>query len=187
MKKPFMYGRILLAIVAITYTTVLQAQHFIPTDNGSSIKFTIKNLGFNTNGTFTGLKGNVIFQPDNLPASTFTVSVDAATVNTDNSTRDKHLKKEEYFDVAKFPSLSFVSTKITAGTSSGNYNMVGRITIKGISKEITFPFSAHAQGNGYQFTGNFKLNRRDFGVGSSSMMLSDNLNVVLVVAVEKTN
>ena len=95
------------------------------------------------------------------------------------------LKKEEYFDVIKFPNLSFISTKITVGSASGTYIMVGKMTIKGISKEITFPFTAHAQGDGYQFSGSFPLNRRDFGVGGKSMILSDNLTVLLVVLAEK--
>ena len=75
----------------------LHAQQYTPADAGSSVKFVIKNFGLNVDGSFMGLQGKITFNRDNLAASVFNVSVDAATVNTGNGKRDTHLKKEEYF------------------------------------------------------------------------------------------
>ena len=161
------------------------AQNFAATDATSSVKFGIKNFGLNVNGSFTGLHGKIVFDPINYFRAYFMVTVDAATVNTGNGSRDSHLKKEEYFDVAGFPKLSFVSTKITSTATTGTYNMEGALTIKGVSKLVVFPFTAIATANGYQFAGQFKINRRDFKVGANSLVLSDNLTVSLSISASK--
>jgi polyisoprenoid-binding protein YceI len=80
----------------------LNAQHFTPVDEGSNVKFIIKNFGLNVTGEFKGLKGDISFDPDKLSSASFVASVDAATVNTGNGSRDRHLRKEEYLFVEKF-------------------------------------------------------------------------------------
>jgi polyisoprenoid-binding protein YceI len=156
------------------------AQNLVPVDAGSAVKFVIKNFGFSTPGTFSGLKGTIRFDAGNIGNAGFIVSIDAATINTGNETRDNHLRKEDYFDVEKYPLISFTSTSISV-TRPGNYLLSGKLTIKSITKEISFPFTATAQNNGYLFSGSFKINRRDFSVGGSSMVLADNLEVTLSV------
>lgn len=159
------------------------AQDLSPKDEGSAISFSIKNFGITVNGSFKGLKGTVKFNEANPSTALFNLSVDAATVNTGINARDNHLKKEDYFDVAKFPLITFTSTKISATAKQSNFNATGNITIKGVTKTISFPFTATAKSNGYIFSGSFLLNRRDFNVGSSSLILSDNLNVSFSVYV----
>ncbi len=159
------------------------AQTYTPSDNGSSVKFVIKNFGFGVDGSFKNLKGIIIFDPADLKASSFKVTVDATTVNTGNGSRDGHLRKEEYFDAAKYPKISFVSDKIEK-TEAG-YAATGTFTIKDKSKTVAIPFTATPQGNGYLFIGKVQLNRRDFNVGGSSMILSDNLTLMLSVLAVK--
>ena len=181
-----MKKHILLITTAIFLSYILVAQNFLPTDDGSEIKFTIKNLGLNVSGNFKGLKGNMVFDKANLSMSSFNVSVEVATINTGIEARNNHLKKEEYFDVAKYPEISFVSKKISNSTKEGELFLEGDITIKGVAKSISFPFTATAKGNDYLFEGEFMLNRRDFGVGGSSLIMADNLTVSLsVVGKEK--
>ncbi|MFP5041465.1 YceI family protein [Parasediminibacterium sp. JCM 36343] len=173
LKTITLFASLLIASFAI-------AQSYTPADNGSSVKFVIKNLGFNVDGSFTGLRGSINYVPDNPTVSTFNVSVDANSVNTGNGKRDTHLKKDEYFDAAKYSTLHFISYKITK-SASGELAVTGIITIKGVSKEINFPFTVTQQEGGIVLKGSFKLNRRDFNVGGSSMVLSDNLVVDLVI------
>jgi polyisoprenoid-binding protein YceI len=161
------------------------AQAYTPTDAGSSVHFTIKNFGIKVGGDFTGLKGSIIFNPKALATSSINVSVDANSINTDNGSRDKHLRKEEYFDVAKHTTLSFVSTKITESSVAGRYFVVGNLTIKGVTKPVQFGFSATATEVGYKFNGEFEINRRDFGVGGSSSIMADKLKVKLDISAKK--
>ncbi len=161
------------------------AQVYTPIDAGSSIGFTIKNFGLKVNGNFTGLKGSITFNPKAITTSSINVSVDANTINTDNGARDKHLRKDEYFDVAQYPTLTFVSTKITESTVAGRYFVVGELTIKGMVKIIQFGFSATATAIGYKFAGEFEIDRRFFGVGKGSAVMADKLKVKLDIATKK--
>jgi polyisoprenoid-binding protein YceI len=161
------------------------AQKYTATDEGSKVHFVIKNFGIKTGGDFTGLKGTITFDPKALATSQFNVSVNSNTVDTDNGTRDKHLRKSEYFDVEKYPVINFLSTKITESTVAGRFFVTGVLTIKGVSKVVQFGFSAAPSAAGYSFNGEFEINRRDYGVGGSSVSLSDKLKVQLNISAKK--
>jgi polyisoprenoid-binding protein YceI len=161
------------------------AQTYTPTDDGSFVHFIIKNFGFKTGGDFKGLKGTIVFNPKSLGTSSINVSVEAKTVDTDNDARDKHLRKDEYFSVDKFPTINFLSTKITESSVKGRFFVIGNLTIKGVTKSIQFGFSATPNTDGYKFYGEFDINRKDFGVGGSSVSLSDKLKVVLDIVAKK--
>ena len=169
----------------IGISTCCLAQAYKPADQNSEVKFTIRNFGLNVTGSFKGLNGSIIFNPENLAASGFNVSVQANTVNTGNNSRDKHLKKEDYFDVEKYPVLNFTSAKISNGTKPGVYFVEGLLTIKNKKKNINFPFTTTSVTDGYQLQAQFKINRRDFNVGGNSLVLSDELTVSLKVYAKK--
>jgi len=153
-----------------------------PVDQGSALQFTIQNFGFDVTGTFTGLKGNIKFDPQNPAESTFDVTIDANTVNTDNSLRDSHLRDNSYFDVKNYPAIRFVSTKVTG--KNGAYMISGKLTIKKQTKDISFPFTASPANDGYLFKGTFKINRKDFDVGGTST-ISNELEVALNIVAKK--
>lgn len=171
--------------IALFVTIVSFGQTYTPTDAGSKVYFVIKNFGINTGGTFDGVAGSITFDPANLSAASFNVTVDAKTVDTDIEARDNHLRKAEYFDVEKYPKISFRSTKITATNKDGFLFMFGVITIKNVSKEISFPFTQTSKDDGILFKGDFKLNRKEFGVGGSSFSLSDDVSVQLSIFAKK--
>ena len=98
--------------------------------------------------------------------------------------RDEHLRKPEYFDVKKYPVIRFLSNRITTSTQAGTLFITGKLTIKNVTREISFPFTAVPQQDGYLFTGEFKINRLHFGVGESSSV-ADNLTVSLKVFARK--
>jgi polyisoprenoid-binding protein YceI len=178
--------RLFFTAVAILVANINFAQHYIPSQDGSDVKFKIKNFGVNVGGSFTGLQGSVHFEPKNFTASSFDVTVDAATVNTGIGARDKHLRKDDYFNVAEHPRIHIKSTKIATANKEGWLYFFGTLTIKGVTKEISFPFQATEKNGGYIFTGGFKINRRDFKVGGNSFSLSDNLTVDLSVFAKKS-
>ena len=161
------------------------SQTYTPTDAGSKVHFVIKNFGAKTGGDFTGLKGSIVFDPKNLTISNFNVSVNSTTINTDNNTRDKHLRKSEYFNVDTYPLITLISTKISESTVAGRYFFAGNLTIKGVTKIVLFGFSATPSTTGYVFKGEFEINRRDYGVGGSSFSMSDNLKISLDILVNK--
>jgi polyisoprenoid-binding protein YceI len=170
------------AIIAfIIICTAAKAQSLLPVEAESKVHFVIKNFGIKTGGDFTNLSGSINFNPKELATASFNVSVASKTVDTDNNARDKHLRKAEYFDVEKYPTINITSTKVTESSVAGRFYFTGNVTIKGVTKPIGFGFSATASGAGYVFKGSFDINRRDFGVGGKSFALADKLTVELEV------
>jgi polyisoprenoid-binding protein YceI len=174
-----------LTVAFLFATNLLFAQSYTASDEGSKVHFVIKNFGVKTGGDFTGLKGIIVFNPKALASSAMNVSVNASSVNTDNDARDKHLRKEEYFNVEKFSLITFTSTKISESSVAGRFFVAGNLTIKGITKPVQFGFSATPSEAGYSFSGEFEINRRDFTVGGSSMSMADKLKVILNISAKK--
>lgn len=148
----------------------------------SSVSFVIRNFGLDVKGKLSDLTGSIQFDSTNLPGSRFSVSVASATIQTGNRMRDDHLRKKEYLNVTDFPLIQFISSSIVRGKKAGTYEVTGQLKLKGTEKTIRFPFTAVPDGTGHLFKGSFRINRREFGVGSSSISLSDELTISLHVA-----
>jgi polyisoprenoid-binding protein YceI len=142
----------------------------------SVIALKIKNMGIGVDGAISGLQADIQFSPTNLASSTIEASVDANTINTDNSSRDDHLKGEDFFDVAHYPKITIKSVSFKH-KSGNNYTGQFNLTIKGKTKLIEIPFTYTEKGTTGVFKGSFKLNRLDFGVGDSSLILSNDVTV----------
>ena len=115
-------------------------QTLSPVASDSRVNFEIKNFGFGVEGSLEGMKGSIVFDPANISNSKFDVTVDVATINTDNSRRDNHLKTADFFDATKFPVIRIASTSIERTEKS--FMFVGNLTIKGVTEKIIFPFNA---------------------------------------------
>lgn len=165
----------------------VSAQRYIPADQGSKVHFKIRNFGISTGGDLSGIKGEIIFFSTDLAACQINVTVNSSTVDTDNSSRDGHLKESEYFDVEKYPVITIASTKIakTNKTESGYYYFTGTLTLRGVTKPISFPFKVEKENDTYLFTGEFDIDRLDYGVGDKSAVLSNTVNVSLSVLAKK--
>lgn len=142
----------------------------------SAITFKTRNMGIGVSGTIGGLQANVHFNQADLATSTIEASVDAATINTDNSSRDEHLHGEDFFDVAHYPKITLKSVSIRH-RSGNNYTGQFNLTIKAKTKPVEIPFTCTQTGAVTTFKGSFKLNRLDYGVGTSSLVLSDEVTI----------
>jgi polyisoprenoid-binding protein YceI len=149
----------------------------------STITFQVKNLGINSTGTISGLQAEIHFNPANLSSSSIDASVDVNTINTDNAERDDHLKSDAFFDVAHYPKITMKSVSLKH-RSGNNYTGLFNLTIKGKAKTLEIPFSCIQRGNAMAFKSSFKLNRLDFGVGETSMILSNDVTVNIDAEVE---
>jgi len=173
---------ILFLPAGLLFVQLVSAQ-YKPEDQGSEIKFTINNFGFGVDGKFTGLQGSIDFDPQHVAAAHFDVSVDAATINTDNSLRDSHLRNDGYFDVKNYPRIRLVSTGITPTGKAGSYQFTGQLTIRNVTKDISFPFMVSSSGDGLRFSGSFTIKRKEYDVGGASTIsneLTVSLNVMAV-------
>ena len=177
MKKIFAPVLLLLLITATTFAQVKPVAKAI-------IQFQIKNLGINTGGTISGLQANVQLNPAQPATSVIEATVDVNTINTDNEKRDEHLRSENYFNVAKYPKISIKSVAITK-KSGDRYVGKFNLTIKDKTKQFDIPFTYTENGSVANLTGTFKLNRLDFGVGGSSLVLGNDVTVTITAEVSK--
>lgn len=155
--KKFIYsiGMVILAI------TGAQAQQLNTAK--SEVTFEIDNMKWKTvEGSFSGMKGDVVFDVNNLKASNFNVCIDAASVDTDNEKRDEHLKTEDFFDVSKYPTICFKSTSIVK-TKEG-YKAIGKLTMHGVTleEEIAFTYTYNV------FTGTLAVERYAYKIGEDT-------------------
>ncbi len=145
----------------------------------SVVNFSIQNMKVRTvEGTFTGMKGEISFDKTDLTNSNFKVTVDAATVNTENEKRDDHLRNEDFFHVEEYPVISFESSSIK-NTSEG-FITAGILSMHGVSKEVAFPFTFSEN----QFRGTVEVNRFDYKIGEGTSTFSvDEIASLEIIAV----
>ena len=172
---------IAVSILILLITNISIAQQYVPVDEGSEIEFKVRNFGINVKGDFTGLKGTIVFSEDHLTEAHFDVTIEVNTINTGINQRNNHLLSESFLEVSKYPLMRFESIKITKSTNKDYLYMFGKLTIKDVTKEISFPFKAMPDNGDYIFVGELSLNRRDYHVGENSLTMSDNVKVSLKV------
>jgi polyisoprenoid-binding protein YceI len=159
---------------------------FMSIDRSSKISFAIKHFGFLTDGGMSGLSGKIFFNRSLPDSSRFDVTADAATIQTGVDLRDKHLKGQSYFDVEKYPTIRFVSKKVEKVDQGAGFIVTGELTIRDITRGITFPFTATPENRGYRLKGSFVINRRDFKIGDTGV-ISDEVRVSLEVLISPAN
>ena len=147
--------------------------------------YTIRFAGNRAEGTFSGLTGTVAYDPADLGSATMRLAVDATTIKTGNSLKDKHARGDNWFDVAKYPKIYFQSTAF-ARAGSG-YVVRGDLTLHGVKKPVAIPFQFSQQGNKGVFTGKFKINRKDFGINGNALgfTVGEEFDVTLRVPVRR--
>lgn len=154
------------------------------TSTAARTAFTAKMFGVKIVGTFKGFKGNINFDPNNLAQSSISGSVDAATVDTDNSLRDGHLReKEDFFQVARYPRVLLKSTKIEK-TGSG-YLGTFDLTLKNVTKSLKIPFTFNELGSTAVLEGWARLDRTEWKFGGNTLGMSDEVKLDLKVDLKR--
>ena len=137
----------------------------------SSAQFKVKHMMIsNVKGEFTGITGSLKFDGENVAQSSVDASIDATTINTREPQRDAHLKSPDFFDVEKFPTLTFKSTGVSK-KGNGELAVAGELTIHGNTRNVVFEVegpSAPAKdpwGNTrVGLSATTRINRKDFGL-----------------------
>jgi polyisoprenoid-binding protein YceI len=160
----------------------------------SSAGFGVTHLMISTvRGEFHGVTGTVVVDDSDVSKSSVNVTIDATTVDTREPDRDKHLKSEAFFDVAKYPAITFQSTKVERN-NDGTLKVTGDLTIRGVTKAAiltaTLPKAPIKDPWGLQRTAvsaSTKINRQEFGVAwnqkldSGGVVVGDDVNITLDV------
>ena len=161
--------------------------------NHSSINFEVRHLGVsNVHGSLSGVKGTVAYDEKDITKSKIEATADTATVNTNVERRDQDLKSPKYFDVQKYPQLSFKSTSVS--NAGGKLTMTGDLTLNGVTKSITLDVDGPAppltdkQGktrSGFSATGRLKRSEYNFGSGTPNAVIGDDIKFSIDVEIDK--
>jgi len=160
----------------------------------SSFQFKIRHLTVsNVKGDFSKSRGVVMIDDQNITHLKVEVFIDAASINTGHAQRDEHLRGPDFFEVTKYPTITFVSKKVIK-TEPNRLKVVGDLTIHGVTREITVdvegptPEVKDPWGNFRRgATATAKINRRDFGLtwnkvlDSGGLVVGDEVNIYVEV------
>ncbi|MHB8754520.1 MAG: YceI family protein [Candidatus Acidiferrales bacterium] len=151
----------------------------------SNAQFVVRHLGIsNVQGEFTKISGTVQLDDQDISKSSVTASIDVSSVDTRVKMRDNDLRSPKFFDVAKYPTMTFQSTKIWK-TGDGTAKMSGNLTLHGVTKEITFDVTGptapiHAMGGirrGVHAT--TSISRKAFGITADSGLVGDKIAITI--------
>src|SRR5579862_7265696 len=160
----------------------------------STAEFKVKHMMIsNVKGQFTQINGVIVLDEGDLAKSRVEASIDAASIHTRNTDRDAHLRSADFFDVAKFPTLTFVSTQVI-GEGTEELKVEGDLTIHGVTRKVSFLVEGPSEPNKDPW-GNTriglsaiaKINRKDFGLTWNSaletggVLVGDEITVTLDV------
>lgn len=175
-------GLLSLPTMADTYTIDTKGAH-------ASINFAIKHLGYSVlTGRFDKFEGEFSYDPKKPEASSVNVTIDTTSVNSNHAERDKHLRSDDFLNVEKFPTATFVSKSIVLdGDDKDEFDIVGDLTLNGVTKSVTIEVEKIGEGKdpwgGYRagFSGETEIKLKDFNVKMNLGPASETVKLELEV------
>jgi polyisoprenoid-binding protein YceI len=186
----FLFGSIASLLLAISASAQVETWQIDPAHSAS--QFAIRHLGISTvRGAFTKTSGTVQYDPADASKTVIDVTIDAASLNTRVEMRDNDLRSDKFFDVAKYPTITFKSKRAEAA-GKGKMKITGDLTIHGVTKEVVLDVDGPAgpikdpRGNTHVgASATTTISRKDFGVSALPAMIGDEVQITLDVEMVK--
>jgi polyisoprenoid-binding protein YceI len=186
----FASALILSLFLAVSASAQLETWQIDPAHTAS--QFAARHLGISTvRGAFTKTTGTVQYDPANLSKTAIDVTIDATSLNTRVEMRDNDLRSDKFFDVQKFPTITFKSKRAEAA-GKGKLKVTGDLTIHGVTKEVVLDVDGPAgpvkdpRGNTHMgASATTTIKRSDFGVSALPAMIGDEVQITLDVEMVK--
>jgi polyisoprenoid-binding protein YceI len=191
MRHPF---RTVLAVLALAALPALAQDTYRIDPVHSEVSFKVRHLLAKVSGRFTKFSGDIKIDTKNISKSSVEVSIDVASINTDVEARDNHLRSDAFFDVAKYPTITFKSTSVKE-VAKGKLEVTGDFTIHGVTKRITFPITNAGTQAGPKpgtvvagfIDGALTIDRQDYGVSYGKGMVGDEVAISLNIEAGKVD
>jgi polyisoprenoid-binding protein YceI len=168
----------------------VKGQKYLITPQNSKIDFVGSKVTGSHNGSFQKFSGDVDFL-ENPEKSRVSITIDMNSVTTDDPDLTKHLQTPDFFDVAKFPQATFVSTEIKPGGERGaSHTVTGNLTLHGVTKAVTFPATIAVAADVATVDSSFAINRKDFGInyaGAADNLIRDEVVLTLRIRANKAS
>src|SRR6266550_5741295 len=164
------------------------AEKLVISPDNSKVEFVAAKVTRSHQGSFKQFAGTIDLLPNDSGSSHVAIDIDTASVVTDEPDLTAHLKTPDFFDVAKYPKATFVSTKITPNESSGTQTVTGNFDLHGVKKSITFPATLPIAPDSVSVNAEFSINRKDFGIiyaGKADDLIRDGVVIKLTLKVPR--
>ena len=174
------------AAIAFTASALAQAKTWKIDPNHTAAQFSVRHLGISTvRGAFTKVSGTATYDPADPGKDSIEVTIDASSVDTRVEMRDNDLRSPNFFDVAKYPTLTFKSKRVEVA-GAGKLKVTGDLTIRDVTRELRLPFTfrtADEQGVASAYmNGKVTIRRLDFGVGQGDWRATDQVGDAVAVS-----
>jgi polyisoprenoid-binding protein YceI len=160
------------------------------TPQNSKIEFVGSKVTGSHNGSFQDFSGQIDYT-GNVEQSRVNITIKADSITTDTPDLTKHLKTADFFDVAKYPEATFVSTVIKPGGENGaSHTITGNLTMHGVTKSVTFPATIGVTPDVASVDAHFSVNRKDFGInyaGAADNLIRDDVVLKLTIRANKAS
>jgi polyisoprenoid-binding protein YceI len=180
------------AAVTLSISAFSQVETWQIDPNHSAAQFAVKHMGISTvRGAFSKLSGTVQYDPNDPSKTTIDVTIDANSIDTRVEARDKDLRSPRFFDVEKYPTITFKS-KHAEAAGKGKMKITGDLTIKGVTKEVVLdvdgPNGPIKDPRGSEHMGasaTTQINRQDFGVSTMPGGIGNDVQITIDVEMVK--
>jgi polyisoprenoid-binding protein YceI len=149
----------------------------------TNVGFSVSHIFTSVQGRFDRFDGTIVFDPKAPESVVVRATVEAASINTNNAKRDKHLRSDDFFDVEKYPTLSFESTGGITEMKDNRGKLAGNLTIHGVTKPVVFDVTFRGQGKDpwgnvrAGFAARVEINRKDYGLNWNEVLETGGLLV----------
>ena len=157
--KTVTLGLLLGLIVAAAAPLHADVTRFRIQPEASEVAFHATSRLMNADGRFSRFAGDVTVDPADLNTARVTVRVEVASLDTGITMRDRHLRSEDFFHVEKFPAITFESLRVEG--AGRRLLVVGRLTLRGVTREVRVPVDVSVAGNRLEARGQFDVKRTD--------------------------
>jgi polyisoprenoid-binding protein YceI len=179
------FCRLWLGALCVAASLPAQAARDWTVHDGSKLGFTASWEGIDFDGVFHHFDATIAFDPSDLASSRFDVKIDVTSADTQSSDRDEALADPEWFDYKGHPQATFVSSAFKA-IDGGRYEATGTLTIKGVAKELSFPFAWEQQADTAHLKGETSVMRTDFHIGEGEWAADDTVGFKVGVRIDLT-
>ncbi len=151
----------------------------------TDVVVTWSHFGFSQpSAMFNNITGTITYDPDNVAGSSASITIPIADIHTSAADLDEHLQHDDFFDAAKWPNITFQSTKVVAGDAPDMLEVTGELSFHGVTQTVTIPVKVNKVGTRpgsdkqlAAFNTSFHIDRSDFGVGLYAPMVSDRIDI----------
>ena len=157
-----------MAALVLPPTAAAQPLRFRIQPEASEITFRATSRLMNADGRFARFSGDVVVDPAALTSARISLTIDSASLDTGIEMRDNHLRSSDFFEVERFPTVTFQSVRVEA--AGRRATVVGRLTLHGVTREITVPIDVQISTTALVASGEFIVNRGEYAINYNSFV-----------------